>query len=217
MAFNILRIIQDAQGRKVINPEDRYIEDIDTLVDVVAKLRVAECKIVLTSGTFDILHIGHSRYIRRAREHGDVLIVAVDDDEKARERKGEQRPIIPFDERIEMLAHTRYADILTKKCHDHPKWHIIKKVLPDVLIAVEGTYTDKELEGLKEFCGEVVVLPRQAETSTSAKTRKLVLDGADILTRILSEELPERFAEILKSQVPALIQDAYQKMKDGDK
>lgn len=203
MSFNLRRIIQDAQERGVINPEDRYVEEIDALVEVVAKLRTAECKIVLTSGTFDILHIGQSRYIRKAREHGDVLIVAVDDDEKARERKGEQRPIIPFEERIEMLAHTRYADIVTKKRHDYPKWHVIKMVKPDVLIAVEGTYEQDELVELKEFCGEVVVLPRQAETSTSAKTRKLVLDGAENITRILSQELPP------------FIQGIYQRLKEG--
>ena len=81
---------------------------------------------------------------------------------------------------------------------------MIKVVRPNVLIAVVGTYKDDETLALKEFCGEVIVLPRQAETSTSAKIRKMVLDGADRLKNILSQRLPE------------FVTNVYEEMKKED-
>jgi hypothetical protein len=74
---------------------------------------------------------------------------------------------------------------------DSPKWHLVRLIEPDTLIAVEGTYEEREIEGLREICGQVTVLPRQAETSTSNKARKLVLDGAETLTRELQKRIPE--------------------------
>lgn len=61
-------------------------------------------RIVLTNGCFDLLHIGHVRYLGQARQFGDVLIVGVNDDEAVRQLKGPGRPIVPADERAEMLA-----------------------------------------------------------------------------------------------------------------
>jgi D-glycero-beta-D-manno-heptose 1-phosphate adenylyltransferase len=205
MSDSVLKlIIQEAGNNTKLSPQDRFVEDQEKLIEYVQALRAVGYSIVLTQGTFDLVHIGHSRYARRAKEHGDVLIIGVDDDIKARERKGENRPVVPLAERMEMLAHLRYADLVTIKRHDDPKWHLIKLICPDVLIAVEGTYKPEELNSLKPLCGKVVVLERQAETSTSAKVRLLVLDGAETLTRILSEEIPK------------LVQKLYQQMKGGE-
>lgn len=173
----------------IIDPADRYIENSEELDKAVELLRQTKLKIVLTMGTFDMAHIGHGRYLQKARLAGDVLIVGIDDDEKSRQRKGKNRPVVPEDERREMLSHMRYADLVTIKHHDDAKWRLIKQVRPDVLIAVEGTYQESEIEALKEFCGEVRVLPRQAETSTSAKTRRLVMGGADALIGKLKPKL----------------------------
>ncbi len=208
-------IIQEAGSRSKILAQDRYVDTKEELLRVVEKLRAVGIHIVLTQGTFDLFHIGHGRYLRKAREHGDVLIVGVDDDIKARERKGENRPVVPFEERMEILTLPQLADIVTIKRHDDPKWHLIKLIHPDVLIAVDGTYTPDEIVALQEHCGEVVVLERQAATSTSAKIRKLVLDGADVLSQVLSETLPEKITELLKQSLPVLLKDAYQKMREG--
>ena len=124
-----------------------------------------------------------------------------EDDEKARERKGENRPVVPFIERWEMLCHLRYVDAVAMKKATDPKWHLIKLVRPDILIAVDGTYCSEEITELEKICGKVEVLKRQANTSTSAKVRTLVLDGAETLTRTLVQRLPE------------FVHDIYQEIK----
>lgn len=209
-------IVQELGNHSHVPPKERFVEDRSELKVVVEKLRSIGMKIVLTQGTFDLFHVGHARYLRKSRSHGDVLIVGVDDDEKARERKGENRPVVPLVERVEILTQSRSVDVVTVKRNKDTKWQLIKEVHPDVLIAVEGTYEDTDLLALKEFCGEVVVLERQAETSTSAKVRKLVLDGADMISQKLSVELPERVAEILRELIPGVIERVYNKVKGGE-
>jgi D-beta-D-heptose 7-phosphate kinase/D-beta-D-heptose 1-phosphate adenosyltransferase len=173
-----------------LSPQERIIDSLSDLGILVQFLKMFGAKIVLTMGTFDLFHVGHARYIRKARQNGSILIVGVDDDEKARGRKGENRPAVPYIERSELLGYLRHVDVIAKKSKEAEKWAMIKLVRPDVLIAVEGTYTKDEEKVLKEFCSDVVVLKRQAETSTSAKIRKMILDGADTLKKVLAERLP---------------------------
>lgn len=184
------QIVIQAQRGTDIDIKSRFLENDDEIRFLVKQARGLGLTVVLTQGTFDLVHIGHARYVQQAKNHGHLLIVGVDDDIKARERKGENRPVVPFIERREILCHFRYVDAVAMKKHDDPKWHLIKVVEPDVLIAVEGTYDEEEKSELGRICGKVVVLPRQAETSTSAKVRTLVLDGAETLTRRLVEEIP---------------------------
>ena len=158
------------------NVEDRIILDYGVLKDTIAHLKGLKQKVVLTMGTFDMTHIGHGRYIREARTRGDVLLVGVDSDAKVRQRKGPSRPIWPQDERLEMLAHTRYVDVLTLKDITHEHWELIRTVRPDVLIATSGTYSDAEVQTLLEFCGKVEVLDPMATTTTSAKIRLLQIE-----------------------------------------
>lgn len=189
-------ILAQAQINDGIDEKHRFLETSEELSCLVEQARGLGHQIVLTQGTFDMVHIGHARYLREAKKHGRILIVGLDDDAKARERKGENRPVVPFNERCEILSHLRYVDAVVMKKAVDPKWHLIKAIRPDVLIAVEGTYSESDLLDLGKLCGKVVVLPRQAETSTSAKVRKLVLDGAENLTRVLCERLPKFVTEI---------------------
>ncbi|MDO8183730.1 MAG: adenylyltransferase/cytidyltransferase family protein [bacterium] len=186
----------------IITPEDRYIETEEELTRAIEAVRTAGLRSVLTMGTFDMAHIGHGRYQMKARQAGDVLFLGLDDDEKSRRRKGDNRPVVPQDERREMAAHMRYADFIVIKRHDEPKWHLIKQIKPDVLIAVEGTYKPQEIVDLEKICGKVEVLPRQAETSTSAKVRRLVMGGVDQLLAHLRPKLEtavtEAYAEVAK-------------------
>ena len=157
--------------------EDRLIVDEKVLEDKVRALRTLGLRIVLTSGSFDISHIGHMRYLREARRLGDCLIVGIDSDERVRSRKGALRPIIPERERAEMLAHSRYADIITIKDDGTERWSLIKLVHPDVLVVSKRTdYDEGKQEALKEYCSEIVVLESQATTSTSANVRKLQME-----------------------------------------
>ncbi|MCW9054838.1 MAG: adenylyltransferase/cytidyltransferase family protein [Candidatus Pacebacteria bacterium] len=155
-------------------PEERFVEDYTKLKDIVEAIRKLGGKIVLTSGSFDLAHIGHARYLREARLRGDFLVVGVESDERIQIRKGPNRPIVPQHERIEALTHLRYVDMVTLKHKGDESWMLIKTVRPDVLVISERTgYSGEKVERLREFCGEVVNLPSQAETSTSARLREM--------------------------------------------
>lgn len=178
----------------------RRIKDIEDLKTVVDSLRALGAKIVLTQGSYDLVHIGHARYLEAAKKHGDILIVGMDNDEKIRSRKGPDRPVVPEDERLEMVLHLKPVDFVYLKKMDDPKWNLIKTVKPDVLIAVDETYADPELAELKSYCGEVVVLERQATTSTSAKIRLMQLKTAKKLEEILTPKLLKVIQETLGAQ-----------------
>jgi D-beta-D-heptose 7-phosphate kinase/D-beta-D-heptose 1-phosphate adenosyltransferase len=173
------------------NPERRLVRREEDLIKHVEHLRGLRQKIVLTSGTFDLLHIGHMRYLEQAAFHGDILIVGVDSDEKTRKRKGEDRPVVPESERIEMLTHSRYVDLVYVKEDSEERWGLIKLVCPDVLIATAETYTVEEVKELEGFCGKVEVLTPQATTSTSAKIRRLQIGATRPLIKKLIAQLQE--------------------------
>lgn len=185
------------------NPEARFISSHKTLSQYVEALRTLGMKIVLTSGTFDLIHVGHARYMERAKSYGDVLIVGVDSDAKVKKRKGPTRPIVPEQERVQMLAFLRSVDLITLKQPSDQKWHLIQLVRPDCLVVTAETYDDDELRKLEEFCGKVVVLAPQATTSTSAQIRKMQIswtsDIIEPLTTVLArDELSEKSRKILE-------------------
>ena len=104
-------------------------------------LRTLGLKVVLTSGSFDILHEGHSMYLEAARRFGDFLIVGLDSDEKIRARKGPHRPAVPEMERLRMVTHQRGVGLVTLKHLHDERWRLIKTIRPDVLVATADTYT----------------------------------------------------------------------------
>ncbi len=141
----------------------------------VSVARKAGKSIGLVQGSWDLFHLGHLRYILKARALCDFLIIAMDSDEKIRKRKGPTRPVIPEGERYEFITLLGIADEVVIKAVDEPKWHLIKTVKPDVLIAIKENYTDEQVEKLEKICGRVAVLPRQAKTSTSDKIRQITI------------------------------------------
>ncbi len=171
---------------------------VNQLPQFVERFRRDGKKIVLTMGSFDMVHIGHARYCEKAKNFGDVLVVGVDSDEKIRQRKGPDRPVVPQDERMEMLTHLRAVDLVVLKELDAPKWEMIKTVRPDVLVATKETYSPEQIEALKEFCGKVVVLEPMATTSTSAKIRRLQIGMAKKMSEMLSSKLVTTIEEAFK-------------------
>ena len=154
----------------------RYVENYERIEEIVKALRVLEMRVVLTSGSFDIIHEGHSMYLEAARKFGDFLIVGLDSDEKIRQRKGPNRPAVPEMERLRMVTHQRGVGLVTLKQTDHPRWSLIEAVRPDVLVATADTYTAAEVEELQDkYCGRVEVLDRMATVSTSARLRRIQL------------------------------------------
>lgn len=188
------------------NFETRFVESYDDLAKKVEACRTLGMKIVLTSGSFDLLHIGHMRYIEKAKEYGDVLILGVDSDEKIRSRKGPDRPVVDETERMQMLSHTRSVDFITLKKASDTKWQLINTVQPDILIATAETYTPEEIAELENgYCTRVVVLEPQATTSTSARIRRLNIGWSrkiieplinDIEQGVPAEELKDKYKDV---------------------
>lgn len=157
------------------NVKGRIFKDYDKIKEKSDCCKKIGLKIVLTSGTFDLFHVGHSRYLEHAKEHGDILIVGIDSDKKVKKIKGPNRPIVFEEERMEILCHCRHVDLVFLKEEGDPKWNLIKTLRPDVLIATQETYKEKELEELRQYCGEVKVFKPQATTSTTAKIRRIMI------------------------------------------
>ena len=188
------------------NPEARFVRDHVELDKYVEAARTFKLSVALTSGTFDLIHIGHANYLEKAKKCGDILIVGVDSDEKVRRRKGPTRPVVPESERVSMLAHLRSVDIITLKEPDEPKWDLIKRVRPDTLIVTRETYDDDTLEELGEYCGRIVCLDPQAETSASAKIRLLHVGWGKEIEEPVMQELDKYGAsEELKRSIGGII------------
>lgn len=173
------------------------ISTYSNIPPLIKKYREKNKKIVLTQGSFDMIHIGHARYCKEAKKHGDILIVAVDSDQKVKKRKGEDRPIVPEDERMEMLAHLKAVDHVVLKPIDAPKWELIKLIKPDILITTKETYNKSQIKELEKMCGKVVVLEPMATTSTSAKLRLVQLGVAKRVTTTLTNKLIKTMESVL--------------------
>lgn len=168
------------------------LHDGKNLKKKVENLKKDGKKIVLSSGSWDMLHVGHMRYLKAAKEKGDVLVVGVDSDKKIRKRKGPDRPVVPEDERVEMLSHLEFVDFIYLKKHTDKEGNLIRIVSPDILIVSESTKHDpRHLRIVSQYCKEVVILPPQAQTSTTAKIRRMHVDGKKDLVKKLMDEMPK--------------------------
>lgn len=156
----------------------KVVNDYSALAKLGAGLKAVGRKTVVTIGSWDMLHIGHVRYLLKARSHGDFLIVGVDSDRAMKVYKGPLRPVVPENERCEMLSYQEGVDFVTllDDVDEQGRWQygLIKSIRPDVFVAVEDSYPQKQLDEIAKYVGEVVVLPRQADTSTSVKIEDTV-------------------------------------------
>jgi D-beta-D-heptose 7-phosphate kinase/D-beta-D-heptose 1-phosphate adenosyltransferase len=186
-----------------VHLEDRYIPDYSELESTIQALRALGYTISMTQGVYDLLHPGHARYLNDAKSYGDVLVVALDSDEYTRLRKAhdnERRPVVPFDERLELLVNLRSVSVVTKRDVDQHKddpYAVIKVVRPDVLVMSSSTkdITDEDHQALKEFCGEVVVLDARATVSTTSRLREMLMDGGAAMAHFLLEKIQDYFAQ----------------------
>jgi rfaE bifunctional protein nucleotidyltransferase chain/domain len=139
------------------------------LLGVRQGLRATGQTLVFTNGVFDLLHVGHVRYLAEASALGDLLLVAINSDRTVRELKGEGRPITNENERAEILAALRQVDYVTIFDDLSPR-ALITQLLPDVLVK-GGDYNLDEIHGREEVeaaGGRVVSLPFIEGASTSA-------------------------------------------------
>lgn len=138
------------------------------------RLRVEGKWLVFTNGVFDLLHVGHVRYLAQARALGDVLVVAINSDRSVRELKGPDRPVFDQAERAEILAALRYVDYVVIFDDISPR-SLIKSLLPDVLVK-GGDYQLDEIHGREEVeaaGGKVISLPFVPGASTTSLIERM--------------------------------------------
>lgn len=107
------------------------VRDLDALERRLDTLRAAGRRIAFANGHFDLLHVGHLRYLRAARATGDVLLVAINDDASVARLKGPGRPLVPAAERAELLAALEPVDLVTVFSGDSPA-PLLARLRPDV-------------------------------------------------------------------------------------
>lgn len=145
------------------------------LLDVVVDAKARGERIIMTNGCFDILHAGHVRYLQQARNMGDKLIVAINDDDSVKALKGEGRPVNTLANRMQLLAALEMVDWVVAFSEDTPE-RLICAVLPDKLVK-GGDYQVKEIAGydcVTSSGGEVVVLDYHEGLSTSNTIQAII-------------------------------------------
>jgi rfaE bifunctional protein nucleotidyltransferase chain/domain len=137
--------------------------------------RAAGEKIVFTNGVFDLLHRGHVEYLEESRALGDRLVVGVNSDASVRRIKGPERPLVPAEERAELLAALACVDLALVFDEDTPE-RLIREVEPDVLVK-GGDWTPDRIVG-RDFVeargGRVLNVPLRAGLSTTALIERIV-------------------------------------------
>jgi rfaE bifunctional protein nucleotidyltransferase chain/domain len=140
----------------------------EELIKIVAEARAAALRVVLANGCFDVLHVGHVRYLAGARSEGDLLIVGVNSDEQVRQQKGEGRPILPALQRAEIvsaLESVNYVTIFDKPTVEE----LLRALKPDV--HAKGTDytvdTVPEREVVRSYGGRVAIVGDPKNHSTS--------------------------------------------------
>lgn len=165
----------------------RLISQSDLLV-LGEKLRAGGKKVVFTAGSWDLIHAGQCRYLEKAREHGDVLVVGVSSNAAIKRVKGANKPILDEKIRAEMLTYLRSVDFVTVLPEPScvPSIGLLK---PDVYITVKEEWTSnylesKEYQTVESYGGEMLVIDRQ---STSVST-----------TQILQRAIGGHLSDVLK-------------------
>lgn len=179
--------------------EDRFFSDFKEAVTLVEELRSMGCVIGFTTGVWDLFHIGHAQYIavgkqEVAKHYPDaehvVMVVGVDADALARGRKGEERPIVPLEERCKILSHMRAVDIIVAQNEAN---QLYKSIPYNARIISKSTGDLPDRAEIERYCEHLVELEPQATISTTARVRQLTINGAGVLAEkimaVIREEL----------------------------
>ena len=147
------------------------IAEAQALVD---RVRADSRTVVFTNGVFDLLHVGHLRYLQQARALGDALIVGLNSDRSVRANKGPSRPVTPEAERAEILEALACVDAVVVFDHETPH-ELIAALQPDVLVKgadwAEDAIVGRDI--VEARGGRVVRVPLEAGRSTSAIIEKI--------------------------------------------
>ena len=153
---------------------NRVACSLEAVVAFAQDLRRTGRRLVFTNGVFDLLHPGHVRYLRAARAEGDALIVAVNSDRSVRANKGQERPIVPEQERAELIAALWCVDAAFVFDEETPD-RVIRAIQPDVLVKGADWATDAIVgrDVVEQSGGRVVRAPIEKGYSTTEIIEKV--------------------------------------------
>ena len=151
------------------------IKSLIELKKIVENLKKENKKIITTNGVFDILHIGHIRYLQEAKKLGDVLIVAINSDKSTKHIKGSKRPLNNENDRAEALAALQCVDYITIFVEKNPI-KILEIIKPNVHVKGEDYNLSKiiEKDAVEKNKGKVVLIPEVKGYSTTDLISKIV-------------------------------------------
>ncbi|SRR5579885_1865251 len=160
------------------------IQDRQSLAAMLRKRQAAGAVVVFTNGCFDLLHLGHVRYLQAARALGDLLVVGVNNDASARALKGAGRPLVPEDERAEVLAALACVDYVTI-FEEKTAVALVEALRPDVYVkggdyAASGAAASidetrlPEAAPVRAYGGQVRLIPYLPEHSTTALIARIL-------------------------------------------
>ena len=114
-------------------------------IEIINRIKAKRKKIVFTNGCFDLLHVGHIRYLAQAKKLGDFLIIGLNSDSSVKELKGEDRPINSFEDRATLLSAIESVDLVIMFEEQTPE-NLIKDIVPDILVK-GGDYNIEDIVG----------------------------------------------------------------------
>ena len=114
-------------------------------IEIINRIKAERKKIVFTNGCFDLLHVGHVRYLAQAKKLGDFLIIGLNSDSSVKELKGEDRPINSFEDRATLLSAIESVDSVIMFEEQTPE-NLIKDIVPDILVK-GGDYNIEDIVG----------------------------------------------------------------------
>jgi rfaE bifunctional protein nucleotidyltransferase chain/domain len=151
----------------------------ERLIELRGQWRARGQRVVFTNGCFDLLHPGHVRLLERARDHGDVLVVAINGDASVARIKGPERPILPETERAATLAALAAVDAVTVFTEDTP-CALLEKLLPDVLVkGADWNHLIVGREIVEQAGGTVLALPFEPGYSSTDIVKSILEQGTE--------------------------------------
>lgn len=158
----------------------RLISQSDLIV-LSEQLKAKDKKVVFTAGSWDLIHAGQCRYLEKAKELGDILVVGVSSNSAISRVKGPNKPILDEKIRAEMLTHLRCVDFVTilpePSCT--PSLGLLK---PDIYVTVKEDWTDnykesREYKTVTKYGGDVIVVDRQSTTISTTQILQRAIGG----------------------------------------
>lgn len=151
------------------------VKSLSALKEIIDSFKKQGKKIGFTNGCFDLIHVGHVKYLRAAKKLCDILIVAINSDKSVKGLKGNKRPLFPQDERAEILSAFEFVNYVVIFDELDPE-KTISALLPDILVK-GGDYKIDQIIGrntVTSHGGKVITIPEVKGKSTSEIIKKII-------------------------------------------